>query len=90
MALAIYRFNVIPIKLLMTFLHRTRTNNPKMFMDYKYTCGIQIHHGILLSHQKSKIMPFVTTGMGQEIIIPSEASQTDKDKYYMISLICEI
>ena len=39
---------------------------------------------------ESKIMPFVATGMGQEIIIPSEASQTDKDKYYMISLICEI
>ena len=32
---AIYRFNVIPIKLFMTFFHRTRTNNPKIYMDHK-------------------------------------------------------
>ena len=35
-------------------------------------------------------MPFVATGTNPEIIIPSETSQTEKDKYYMISLICWI
>ena len=30
---AIYRFNVISIKLPMTFFHRTRTNNPKIYIE---------------------------------------------------------
>ena len=30
---------------------------------------------------KNKIMPSAMTGMGLEIIIPSEVSQTEKDKY---------
>ena len=35
-------------------------------------------------------MPFAATWMDLEIIILSEASQTEKDKYHMTSLICEI
>ena len=30
---AIYRFNVIPIKIPMTFSHRTKTNNPKIYTE---------------------------------------------------------
>ena len=30
---AIYRFNTILIKIPMTFFHRTRTNNPKIYMN---------------------------------------------------------
>ena len=35
-------------------------------------------------------MPFAATQMDLEIVILSEVSQKEKDKYYMISLICEI
>ena len=34
-------------------------------------------------------MPFATTWMDLQIIMLSEASQTEKDKYHMISLIWE-
>ena len=39
--------------------------------------------------KKNKIMPFVTR-MQLEIIILSEVSQKEKDKYHMISHICGI
>ena len=35
-------------------------------------------------------MPFAATWIDLEIIILSEVSQTEKDKYHMISLICRI
>ena len=38
--------------------------------------------------KKNKIMPFAATWMDIEIIILSEISQKEKDKYHMISLIC--
>ena len=37
-----------------------------------------------------EIMPFAATWMQLEIIILSEVSQKEKDKYHMISLICGI
>ena len=40
--------------------------------------------------KKNKIMPFEATCMDLEIIILSEVSQKEKDKYYTISLICGI
>ena len=40
--------------------------------------------------KKNEIMPFVATGMDLEIIILSQVSQTEKDKYRMISLRCGI
>ena len=40
--------------------------------------------------KKNEIMPFAATWMDREMIIQSEVSQTEKDKYYMISLICGI
>ena len=39
---------------------------------------------------KNKVMPFAATGMQLEIIILSEVSQNEKDKYHMISLTCGI
>ena len=57
-----------------------------------------IYNGILLSHKKecysaikeNEIMPFAATWMDLEIIMQSEVSQTEKDKYHMISLISGI
>ena len=51
---------------------------------------VHIYNEILLSHKKNKIMPFAATWVDLEIIILSEVSQTEKDKYHMISLICGI
>ena len=40
--------------------------------------------------KKDETVPFATTWMQQEIIILSEISQKEKDKYHMMSLICGI
>ena len=40
--------------------------------------------------KKNETMPFVATWMGLEIVMLSEASQTEKEKYHMISLIYRI
>ena len=51
---------------------------------------VNIHNGILLSHKKNKIMPVAATWMELEILILSEISQKEKNKYLMISLTCGI
>ena len=38
--------------------------------------------------KENEIMPFAATWMDLEMIILSEVSQTEKDKYHMILLIC--
>ena len=40
--------------------------------------------------KKNAMMPFAATWMDLEIIILSEVSQKEKDKYHMISLMCGI
>ena len=40
--------------------------------------------------KKNQIMPFAATWMDLEIVILSEVSPTQKDKYHMISFICGI
>ena len=40
--------------------------------------------------KKNEIMPFAAIWMDLEIIILSEVSQTEKDNYHMISLVCGI
>ena len=47
---------------------------------------VHIYNGILLSHKKNEIIPFAATWMVLEMIMLSEISQKEKDKY-LISLI---
>ena len=55
----------------------------------KTTMG-HLHNGILLGQKKKKILPFATSWMDLENMLLSEISQLEKDKYYVISLICGI
>ena len=43
-----------------------------------------------LAIKKNKILPFEATKMDLKHVMLSEISQTKKDKYCMMSLICEI
>ena len=54
-------------------------------MWYKY-----IHTQQNISHKEYEIFPFETTQMDLVGIMLREISQTDKDKYCMLSLICGI
>ena len=49
---------------------------------HTYECYIAV--------KKDKIVPFATTWMDLEGIMLSEITQTEKDKYHIISLICGI
>ena len=40
--------------------------------------------------RKNEIMPFAATRMDLKIVILSEVNQTEKEKYRMTSLTCEI
>jgi len=48
------------------------------------------YNGILLSHKKDEILPFVATWMDAEAIMLSEISGTEKDKYRMMAFLCGI
>ena len=50
---------------------------------------VHIYNEYYSAIKKNEIMPFAETWMDLEIILLSEVSQTEKDKY-MISLICRI
>ena len=55
-------------------------------MWHKYTYMMEYYSAI----KKNEIVPFATTWMNLESIMLREISQTEKDKYSMLSLICGI
>ena len=48
-----------------------------------------IYNGILLSHKKERNWVFVVTWVDLETIIQSEVSQKEKNKYCILTHICE-
>ena len=48
---------------------------------------IHIHTGILLTHKKKEILPFLATRVDLKNIPLSKINQTEKDKYRIISLV---
>ena len=63
---------------------------PKCPSTDEWIKKIYIYNGILLSHRKNEILPSAATRMDLEGIMLSEISQTEKDKYCIMSLICGI
>ena len=55
-------------------------------------CGYGCVYGAVCVQplKKNQIMPFAATWVDLEILILSEVSQKEKDKYYMVSLVCGI
>ena len=72
--------------------HGSAIDNSQHLEAAKCLRWIDLHKGILLSYKKKKkkeILTFVAAWMKLEnIIMLSETSQSEKDKYRMISLIC--
>ena len=57
-------------------------------MGYTHThTHTHTHRNITQPSQKNEILPFATTWMDLEGIMPSEISQAEKDKYCMVLLI---
>ena len=52
--------------------------------------GIHTYNGIYSAIKKDELMPSAATWMDLESVTLSEVSQTEKEKYWMASLICGI
>ena len=59
-------------------------------MRYKRDRYRDMYNGNYSAIKKNEILPFATTWMELEGIMLSEISQMKKDKYCMISFVCEI
>ena len=55
-----------------------------------YICIMEYYSGVKKKKRKEEILSFVTPWIHVKSIMLSAISQSEKDKYYMISLICRI
>ena len=58
-----------------------------MDKDITHTHTHTTYTGLLFSHRKNEILPYTATWMDLGDIMPSEVSQTEKDKYCMVLLM---
>ena len=59
--------------------------------DVVYVClYVHIYMEYYLSVKKNEILPFATMWIELECIMLNQMSQSQKDKYHMISFICGI
>ena len=58
-----------------------------MWCTHTHTHTDEYYYSVI---KKNEILPFVTAWMNLECTMLSEISQTEKDKYRMISLTCGI
>ena len=56
-------------------------------MNIKRSRGINIHNGILLSHKKNEILPYVPMWMDSEGVVLSEMSDRERQLLYDLSHI---
>ena len=69
-----------------TWKQPKRPSTDEWIKKIRYIYTMEYYSGI----KKNEIMSFTATWMDLEIIILSQVSQIEKDKYHMISLICGI
>ena len=69
-----------------TWKHPKCPSTEEWIQQMWYICTMEYSSAI----KKNEIMPFAATWMDLESVILSEVSQTEKEKYPMISLICRI
>ena len=79
--------------IMMNIYHNTFIQTHKMYNYQECTLSLSLYIYIMEYYsaiKKDEKMSFAATWMQLEIIILSEVSQKQKDKYYMILLICGI
>ena len=61
-----------------------------LYVCIKIYIHTHTHNGILCNNQKNEILPFAMTWMELESIMLRKISQSEKDNYHMMSVICGI
>ena len=59
-------------------------------MNGSRRCGVYIQWNTTQPLKRNEILPFAAKWMDLDVLMLGEISQTEKDKYCMISLICGI
>ena len=72
------------------YIHTHKYTNTHKYTLYVYTQWNVVHPFFFSSLKEKETLPFATIWMDPEGITLSEISHIEKDKYHMISLICEI
>lgn len=58
--------------------------------QYRYINVARIYNGIVFRHEREEISSFTIARMELEDVLLNEISPKEKDKFFMVSLICAI